>query len=210
MKRIAVMLLVGLCLSPVLVTNSSNVGIVQAESIGIVSEDSNNIEDIILQEFEMIDTFNTLVAQLPMEDEMQWFIEYKALCNQYSGLVGNLVTLYDDFTADEIYLMQRCIETEVYDRDFKSKCNVASVILNRLKSGEFADNPIDVVTAPYQFAYHRTEISPSTVLALEYVYAIEDTAKGAVYFHSNEKTSSWFGAPYLFTDAAGHNFYGGN
>ena len=102
--------------------------------------------------------------------------------------------------------MQRCIETETFEADFDSKVNVASVILNRIESDEFA-NEVSEIIVKGQFAFGRENISENTVLALEYAFMIGDTTDGALYFHSNPKTETFNGAEFIFTDTAGHHFY---
>ena len=205
MKRIVTLLLAVLSLSSIVY--AEEIKVIFAEDIGISSPNKPNEDNESIDV--MVNQFNESVIKINARDEMEWFIEYKKLLNQYSEYLGNPVTLYKNFTADEIQLMLRCIETETYDQDFKSKCNIASVILNRLKSYKFSDDVSTIITAPNQFAYHRTKISESTRLALEYVATFGDTTRGATFFHSNTKTDSWFGYSYIFTDKAGHNFYGG-
>ena len=141
-----------------------------------------------------------------IEDNEEWFIAYKDLIEEYSEWVDPPETIYDYYTEDEVYLMQRCIETETFEADFDSKVNVASVILNRIKSDEFA-NEVSEIIVKGQFAFGRENISEDTVLALEYAFMIGDTTDGALYFHSNPKTETFNGAEFIFTDAAGHNFY---
>lgn len=116
-------------------------------------------------------------------------------------------SVYLNFTPEEIYLIQRCVETETYTADVNSKMNVASVIFNRYKDGRFGENISEIITNAGQFAYHRTEISKETIEAIEMVWEYGDTTDGALYFHSNPKTDTFNGASYLFTDQIGHNFY---
>lgn len=141
-----------------------------------------------------------------IEDNEEWFIAYKDLIEEYSEWVDPPETIYDYYTEDEIYLMQRCIETETFEADFDSKVNVASVILNRIESDEFA-NEVSEIIVKGQFAFGRENISEDTVLALEYAFMIGDTTDGALYFHSNPKTETFNGAEFIFTDTAGHHFY---
>ena len=141
-----------------------------------------------------------------IEDNEEWFIAYKYLIEEYSEWVDPPETIYDYYTEDEIYLMQRCIETETFEQDFDSKVNVASVILNRIESDEFA-NEVSEIIVKGQFAFGRENISENTVLALEYAFMIGDTTDGALYFHSNPKTETFNGAEFIFTDTAGHHFY---
>lgn len=141
-----------------------------------------------------------------IEYNEEWFIAYKDLIEEYSEWVDPPETIYDYYTEDEIYLMQRCIETETFEADFDSKVNVASVILNRIESDEFA-NEVSEIIVKGQFAFGRENISENTVLALEYAFMIGDTTDGALYFHSNPKTETFNGAEFIFTDTAGHHFY---
>ena len=140
------------------------------------------------------------------DDKLSWYLEYKDFLYQYSD-EDIPESIYDYYSEEEIYYMQRVVETETYGADFVSKTHVASVILNRIDSDVFPNDPISVVTAQNQFAYFRTNISQETILALEYVFEIEDTTCGAVYFHSNSYSPTFNRAEYSFTDAVGHHFY---
>ena len=141
-----------------------------------------------------------------IEDNKEWFIAYKNLIDEYSEWVDPPESIYDVYTNDEIYLMQRCIETETFEQDFDSKVNVASVILNRLESEEFS-NDVNKVIVKGQFVFGRKNISEDTKLALEYAYMIGDTTEEALYFHSLSYKPRFNGADYIFTDDAGHHFY---
>lgn len=186
------------------------------EDIVINTENVNNNPVNVSEEVEEIDIYE-LKAQEVLEkqkalesitDKKEWFVEYKKLINEYSEWVDPPESVYDVFNADEIYLMQRCIETETFEASFDAKVNVASVILNRLKDDNFKSNgSVHKIIVPGQFAYGRKNISEDTILALEYAYMIGDTTQGAVYFHSLSYRSKFSGADYIFTDDAGHHFY---
>ncbi len=120
---------------------------------------------------------------------------------------GGSAWAYTDFTEQDLLYMQRCVETETRDCDFESKTHVASVIMNRVSAGNFGKTPYDVVTAKYQFAYRREDISESTIEAVNYVIANGDTAQGALFFHSMTWRETFCGRPYMFTDNCGHHFY---
>lgn len=154
-------------------------------------------EDEVYMELKNIET---------IEDKREWFIRYKEICNEYSDVYPPPVSVYEIYSEDNIYLMQRVIETETYDCTFEEKTHVASVIINRLESDTFG-NTVNEVIVPGQFAYWRKDITEDTILALEYAYMIEDTAQGALYFHSGNKTETFSGAKYIFTDSCGHHFY---
>lgn len=145
--------------------------------------------------------------QESIEDQKEWFIQYKILLEDYSEWIDPPERIEDEYTSDEIYLIQRVVETETYDSDFLSKVNVANVIFNRIYNSKFPNNVSDVITAHNQFSYHKKEISYDTELAVEYAYMIKDTTNGALYFKSGKKSSSFNGASYVFEDTAGHYFY---
>lgn len=142
-----------------------------------------------------------------IEDKEEWYKAYKTITYRYSDVLDPPETIYDYFTYEEIYLMCRVIETECYDQDFMSKANIASVLLNRIHSGEFGNTVEEVITRPNQFVYGRKKITESTILALEYSFEINDTTNGALYFHSGNKKEKFNGANFIFQDSSGHCFY---
>lgn len=153
---------------------------------------------------ELIEKQNEITKKY--KDKKEWFIEYKKLIDDYSKWFDPPETIYDYYSKNEIYLMQRCVETETYQADFTSKCHVASVILNRLSDEKFPNSIYEIIK-PGQFAFGRKNISEDTRLALEYAFSIADTTSGALYFHSNQYTSYFNGAKYIFTDKINHHFY---
>lgn len=143
-----------------------------------------------------------------IENEEQWFVAYKKIIEEYRDVIDPPLTIYDYITDEEIYLIQRTVETECYDQEFMAKCNVANVIINRFEIGkEFGDTIEEVITKENQFAYWRKDIAESTILAVEYAYQIEDTTDGCIAFRSDEKPNEWYGWEYVFTDSSGHHFY---
>lgn len=143
-----------------------------------------------------------------IEDKEQWFIAYKKIIDEYRHIIDPPLTIYDYYTDEEIYLIQRVVETECYDQDFISKVNVANVVINRIEiGGEFGDTVEEVITTENQFSYWRRNITESTVLAIEYAYQIEDSTDGCIAFRSDENPDVWHGWEYVFTDSSGHHFY---
>lgn len=142
-----------------------------------------------------------------IENKEQWFIAYKKIIDGYKDVLDPPLTVYDYYTDEEIYLIQRVVETECYDQDFISKVNAANVVFNRINSGSFGDTVEEVITKRNQFAYGRKNITESTILAVEYAFQIEDTTNGCVAFRSDDNPEEWYGWEYVFTDDAGHNFY---
>lgn len=122
--------------------------------------------------------------------------------------------LYMDFTQEEIYMIQRCVETETYGANVISKMNVASVIFNRLKHPDkkYGNDVIAIITAPTQFAYWRTEITDTTIEAVENAYKYGDTTNGCIGFRSDIYPQYWEVSKYhtwelQFIDEVGHGFY---
>lgn len=162
------------------------------------------VEEPLTHEQEMFLEYEALSQ---IEDKKEWFLAYKVFIEKYPEY-DRPQSLYEKYTDEEIYIMQRVIETEVYGCDFEAKANVASVILNRIEGdNNFSDDPIVVCTSPGQFVYSRKQISEDTKLALEYAEEIEDTTNGALYFNSMEPMESWNGRERIFTDHVGHSFY---
>lgn len=174
----------------------------------VVIEKAENIEPT-LDPFEV--AINKMEEELieisSIEDNMEWFINYKDIVSRYTMWISPPNSIYDCFTEEEINLICRVVETETFECDFDSKVNVANVVFNRLEHGEFGKTIKEVVTTKKQFAYGRKNISEDTILAVEYAFMMEDTTNGALFFHSNKKTSTFCGNEFIFQDEAGHNFY---
>lgn len=181
----------------------------------VIDEAEEVIEEIVVDEPVVVNIpptreelmFEDFEALTQIEDKKDWYLAYKGFLEDYPEFDRGS-SLYDRYNDEEIYMMQRVIETEVYGCDFDAKTNVASVILNRIEGdNNFPDDAITVCTAPGQFVYTRKQISEDTKLALEYAAEIEDTTNGALYFNSMEPMDSWNGRTRIFTDHVGHSFY---
>ena len=142
-----------------------------------------------------------------IEDKREWFVEYKRIINKYSKWFDPPETIYDVFTDDEINLICKTVETECYMADFISKCNVASVIFNRIEMEGYGDTITNIICCENQFVYGRDNITEDTILAVEYAFCIEDTTNGCVAFRSDVCPPSWYKWEYVFTDESGHHFY---
>ena len=124
------------------------------------------------------------------------------------------ITIYDVYTKEELDLLFRVVEAEVTDGDFDSKCNVASVIFNRLNIGWWGNELESVLLCDRQFKvvsnnrYMKVEVTDSTIDACEYVFENGDTTGGALYFDST-KGNSWAhdNCEFMFSDRVGHWFY---
>lgn len=142
-----------------------------------------------------------------IEDNKEWFLAYKDIVFEYAEWIDPPETIFDYYTEDEVRLICRVVETETYQCDFDSKVNVANVVLNRIESGEFGETVEEVVTTDCQFAYSRNVITEDTILSVMYAFEMIDTTNGALFFHSNEKTDTFCGRDYIFSDDAIHHFY---
>lgn len=170
----------------------------------VIEEEPEVVEIPLTREAQMFQDFNDLAK---IEDKKSWYLAYKGFIEDYPDFDRGS-TLYDRYNDDEIYLMERVIETETYGCDFEAKSHVASVILNRIEGdNNFSDDATTVCTSPNQFVYGRKQISEDTKLALEYAAEIEDTAQGALYFNCMTPMDSWNGRELKFTDHVGHSFY---
>ena len=197
----------------------------EAESLESPIIDEEPIEQQLLIEYKAIkeadpittsdikmiakDKIDAKMLELEYEEvnREQWYAEYKQILDFYDGYVDAPETVYDVFTSDEIYLIQRAVETEVFQCSFDAKVNVASVIFNRIEDGRFGNTVHEIITRPGQFAWHRTKISESTILAVEYAYEIGDTTDGCIAFRSDRKPEKWGKWVYRFSDSAVHHFY---
>lgn len=117
------------------------------------------------------------------EELEDWFIRYQKWSNIYDS---DRDTIEYFFTEDEIQLMLQVIETETYQATFIQKVNVANVLINRWSLGCFGGDMTEIITAPNQFTYDRTEISNDTINALNFAFEIRDTTNGSVAFRSDK------------------------
>lgn len=144
------------------------------------------------------------------EDVKNWYLNYLAWCEEIEDPPESI---YDYYSKNEIDILFGVVEAEVGDLGgFEERCNVASVIFNRIASEDFGDTIEEVLTAD-EFAtvnnkrYLKVEITEDTILACEFAFAIMDTTDGALYFEGNGSNVHSNYATYLFTDNAGHKFY---
>lgn len=141
-------------------------------------------------------------------DLQEYYLAYMEVVNKYSDFIEPVETIYDVYSEEEIYLLQRMVETETCGADFESRTHVANVAFNRLADERYPNTLKGVITAPSQFAYVRKNISETTKLACEYAFLFPDNTDGALAFHSGKWTSTFCGKQFLFEDLCGHKFYG--
>lgn len=159
--------------------------------------------------------YNEKLAQLDKSDKMQWFIQYKALNEEYSQWIEQKQSIYDNFSKEELQFLFMIVEAEVTgENHFDEKANVASVIFNRLEHEDFPNMVIDILTEKSQFSsysdgrFRKVKITETTELACEYAWMFGDTTGGALYFDSTNG-NSWASKNlrFLFKDSVGHSFY---
>lgn len=135
--------------------------------------------------------------------------------NQEKPVIEDVVkpTLYDTYSPDEIELLFGVVEAETRGCEFDVKCNVVSVIFNRIEDHRFKQNTLkDVLLAPNQFsvvksgAYKTVEVTYDTIDACEYVFEYGDTAADSVFFESMKSNVHGSYATYVFNDGK-HKFY---
>ena len=207
MKRLVCMFVI--LFSFVYNTVPFNIGMIQKTQTETSMQTEIVPEPIPIEEMKQYE-FETKVREIEHikdENTKEWFLAYKDLTYEYMKWVELPETVYDKYSEDEIRLIWRVVETETFDQDFDSKVNVANVVFNRLKSGEFGETITEVITKENQFAYGRQKITDDTIYAVMYAYEMPDTTYGALYFHSKDKKDKFNGSPYIFTDKAGHHFY---
>lgn len=214
MRRvIALVMLLGMILSniiPILAIQREE-KFIEIECKNIVSENESRTVKVI-EENQIESTIEKAQSEmteiLDIKNSKEWYLEYMKIVEKYSDVIDPPETVYDYYTDEEIYYIQRTVETECYDQDFDSKCNVASVIFNRvILAGEFGESVEEVITSKNQFCYWRTDISEDSVLAVEYAFSIRDTTDGCIAFRSDKKVDTWYGWDWVFTDDIGHHFY---
>lgn len=144
------------------------------------------------------------------QDKIEWYMEYKEIIKKYTDyLQDKKDTIYEVFTKDEINLLFKVVQAEIGDEySFEQKCNVASVIYNRVGNIRFNSPTLQEVLVANQFEsisdgrYKKVKVSDKTVLACEYAYEIQNTARDCTFFDSNGKLNY----KRVFNDGA-HNFY---
>lgn len=148
------------------------------------------------------------------ENKKEWFIECEQLYDEYSDVLEYQPVLTDFYTTEEIQKLYGVVEAEVGDLGgFDERCNVASVIFNRLRSDRFKCDTLSDVLTPSQFStirngrYKTMTITEDTILACQYVLLFGDTAQGCLFFEGGKSNIHSSYATYVFTDNSGHKFY---
>lgn len=193
------------CISPSISKHSN--------SVVSSSEVDNEYTDFNKQIDLAVDAMNIELSSLAsITDKKEYLIAYKGLIDKYLYILDPPEIIYDIFKQDELKLLFGVVQAEVGDEyTFEQKCNVASVIFNRLYSDKRdfeQQDTLSKVLTKKQFEtisngrYRKVDISEDTILACEYVFLFGDTTGGALFFDSNNALNY----KCLFNDGA-HNFY---
>ena len=172
--------------------------------------DSKTIRDLNVYEMAQLEYISAIANYQKgfYTDLKQWYLEYKNIFEKYDMFIDKPETIYDFYTEKELDLLFRVVQAEVGDEySFEQKCNVASIILNRIDNDKFGDGMFGVLTED-QFAtisngrYLEVEVSEDTILACEFAFEIDDTTDGCLFFDSNGTLN------YSFAQNDGaHNLY---
>lgn len=183
-----------------------------------IKELTSDKENIIKCNNELVETSITstneklaLIEPLKKYNKKEYLAKYKIIMANASDASESIYDVYDN---DELLLFAKLVEAEATGGDFESKCNVASVVWNRLYGGDFGDTIETVIKWHNQFSpiidgrINEVGVTCEDYLAIEYTFSIEDTTNGCISF-DNVKGNSWSkkNLKYVFTDSVGHSFY---
>ncbi len=163
--------------------------------------------------------FAAKINSLTFENRKNDFLAYKKILDEYReySFIQIPLTVYDEYDIGEIKVFQRLVAAETTGGDFESKCNVASVVWNRLSSEKYPNNIIDVIyqrngsvqfSPTYDERIDNVEVTENDVLAVEYTYMFGSTAYDCIAF-DNVRGDSWNKnkLEVVFTDSINHTFY---
>ena len=198
------------------------------EFFNIESVINNCIQEVVRAKNILIEQENTKkefekkINSIQSPDKKIWYKKYKSfteeyLSSQYAEQLNLPNTVYDIYSYNEIMIFQKLLAAETEGGDFESKCNVASVIWNRLNSEEYPNTIIEVIyerNGSVQFTpttdgrIDTVDIVEDDILAIEYTFLFGSTVGDCIAF-DNVKGKSWNknNLEYIFTDSIGHSFY---
>lgn len=163
--------------------------------------------------------FNLKLNSIQSKDLKEWFLDYKKILDEYSDYTYLKMpkTVYEEYSLEHLHVFQKLIAAETTGGDFESKCNVASVVWNRLLSNDYPDDIISVIyqkdgsvqfSPTYDGRIDMVEVTADDILAVEYTYIFGSTAYDCIAF-DNVRGNSWNKnrLEKVFTDNIGHSFY---
>ena len=80
-------------------------------------------------------------------NKKEWFIAYKKVINDYSNVLDKPESIYDYYTEEELSLLFKVVQAEIGDYTFEQKCNVVSVIFNRIEHEQFNNTIHEILTS---------------------------------------------------------------
>lgn len=178
------------------------------------------IENVLTESERIKIEFFSKLEAIQFSSRKEWFISYKLLLEEYKEYdeyIDMPQSVYDAYSSNQIKIFQMLIAAETTGGDFESKCNVASVVWNRLHSQNYPDNIIDVIyekdgsvqfTPTYDGRIYTAEVTEDDILAIEYTYMFGSTAYDCIAF-DNVQGLSWNknNLEMVFTDRINHTFY---
>lgn len=162
--------------------------------------------------------FNEKINSLTFENRKYDFLLYKEILDRYRNYpyIEIPLTVYEEYDIGELNVFQRLVAAETTGGDFESKCNVASVVWNRLYSEKYPNNIIDVIyqrngsvqfTPTYDGRIDTVEVTEDDVLAIEYTYMFGSTAYDCIAFDNVKNSWNKNKLEMVFTDSINHTFY---
>lgn len=162
--------------------------------------------------------FNEKINSLTFENRKNDFLLYKEVLDRYRNYpyLKIPLTVYEEYNIGEIKVFQKLVAAETTGGDFESKCNVASVVWNRLYSEKYPNNIIDVIyqrngsvqfTPTYDGRIDTVEATEDDVLAIEYTYMFGSTAYDCIAFDNVKNSWNRNKLEMVFTDSINHTFY---
>lgn len=190
-------------------------GVASSQSVYAYSGVTQDISNMIISDTTKIEVISKKLADLNAQnlDRLTYIKQYKEIM---ADALDPPETPYNIYTQDDIDLFAKLVEAEATAGDFDNKCNVASVVWNRLNSGEHGDTLRDVIMEdnPIQFSpiadgrINTVTVTDEDYLAIEYTFEIADTTAGSLYFDNvNGETWASRNREYVFTDSINHSFY---
>lgn len=181
----------------------------------------NTVEAINVNIMDSV-VYDKTVKPATPKAEPQKKIEDKPVVKQEAAIKTNVSSNQVRLSNTDRNVLLRIVEAEATGEDVKGKMLVASVVLNRVKSGKFPNTVEQVVFqkngSVYQFSpirdgrYYKVNISQETKEAVNRVLEGEDHSEGALYFMSRSraraKNVSWFDRALTMVFKYGtHEFY---
>lgn len=180
------------------------------------------MENVLTEPERLNKEFEERLESLQTPKKKSYYLEYKSIVeeyssSQYSEQLNLPKTVYDYYPYDEIVVFQKLLAAETTGGDFDSKCNVASVVWNRLNSEKYPNTIREVIyekNGGVQFSptsdgrINTVEVTEDDVLAIEYTFLFGSTVYDCIAF-DNVKGKSWNknNLEYVFTDSINHSFY---